>query len=67
MTAAAGFYLGYDPSIRHLTYDLQDRKTENISAHFDIAAFQIDKSTTALTQIYEMAAFWFIVGLESPA
>lgn len=67
MTAAAGFHLAYDPTIRHLTYDLQDRKTENISAHFDIAAFQIDKSTTAVTQIYGMAAFSSTVGLESPA
>ena len=43
LTVANGFRMNYDSSIKHLRYDLEDKKTENISAYFDMAAFQIDK------------------------
>lgn len=45
ITAAAGFKFKYDSSIKHLTYHLEDKKSENIAAYFDMAAFQIDKRT----------------------
>lgn len=51
MTAASGFNLGYDSSIKHLRYNLEDRKSENISAYFDMAAYQIDKCTMESMQI----------------
>jgi hypothetical protein len=43
LTAATGFTFTYDASIKHITYQLEDRKSENASSCFDMAAFQIDK------------------------
>jgi hypothetical protein len=50
MTVASGFSFAYDPSIRHIKYDLLDKKTENISPYFDIAAFQLEKRIASLVQ-----------------
>jgi hypothetical protein len=43
ITVASGLNLSYDSSIKHINYDLLDCKTENISAYFDMAGFQIEK------------------------
>jgi hypothetical protein len=45
ITAAVGFPFQYDASIRHITYHLQDKKTENATPYFDMASFQIHKCT----------------------
>ena len=47
---AKGFNLHYDPTFKHIVYHLEDKKQENISAYFDMAAFQIEKSTSPPTQ-----------------
>ena len=43
ITAASGFNLKYDASIKHITYFLEDKKSENASAYFDMGSLQIDK------------------------
>lgn len=43
MSVATGFNFNYESTIKQIKYDLEDKKTENISAYFDTAASQIDK------------------------
>lgn len=62
---ASGFSFAYDPSIKQIKYNLEDKKSENISVYFDMAAFQIDKCTPYLMQTSKLQEFWCIVGLES--
>lgn len=49
ITAATGFNSTYDTSVKHIRYELQDKKTENINTYFDMAAFQIDKCRLLLS------------------
>lgn len=43
ISVVSGFNFSYDPSVKQIKYNLEDKKTENISAYFDMAALQIDK------------------------
>ena len=45
ITVASGFSFNYPAGVKHIRYDLEDRKSENIGAHFDAAAAQIDRRT----------------------
>lgn len=49
ITAAQGFNLKYDGSIKHIHYGLVDSKTQDISKYLDIAAYQIQKGTFHFT------------------
>lgn len=66
MTVASGFSINYRAGIKHIRYDLEDRKNENIGAHFDTAAAQIDRRTFTLIQTSKRAGFWCIAALASP-
>jgi len=49
ITAAYGFNLRYDPSIKHIVYEIVDVKSHKISNYFDIAAYQIHKCKVEIT------------------
>lgn len=66
MTVASGFTFHYPAGVRHIRYDLEDRKNENIGAHFDAAAAQIDRRTFTLKKTSKMAGFWCIAAQASP-